>query len=285
MKCRNRIVFFLLPLFFVCCKKEVEVDPTLGPIVTLGTETLYEDEVARIVPYGVSSEDSASIAESYVKTWINDRLLYEKAEHNILDPERIDRLVGEYRKSLVLNSYQEQLLSRMLDRELTEQAMKKFYDENNDLFILKENIIQGLYLKIPATSLQLSNYRKWYRERSEKALENIEKSNLKSVVSYDYFYNDWYSLGEVLENIPTVITDKEQFLKTQKNIDIKDDNFVYLLDIKEYKLAGSVAPYDYVKVQVAEVFKEKKRTELLRQVQDDLYNKAVSDGEIKFYNK
>lgn len=289
----KNIIYLLLPLlvvfffffFFSCKKNDSEVDTSQIPIVSVGNKVLYRGQLSEVLPYGLSAEDSIALVEKYIKTWINDELIYNQAERNVIDRNHIEKLVSDYRRSLIMNMYQEQLLHESLSKNVTDKELETFYNENAQRFILKENIIKGLYLKVPVNSPLLANFQKWYKQGSMESIENIEKNNLQNVVNYDYFYNKWSSFDQVIEKIPIAIDNQQLYLRNNKNIEVRDSAFVYLLNIKEYKLAGTTAPFDYAEHIVKEVYLEKKRTDYIQQIQKDLYDRALSKGEIKFYNK
>lgn len=283
------VLFISISLFITLfsCKKNTEasVVDELSPLVSVKDKTLYISDIENAVPIGLTSEDSIAAAQSYIDTWIYDQLMYDKAQQNIVKKKDIENLVEDYRKSLIVNSYQEQLLKEHFLREISDSELNAYYKENNDKFKLEENIIKGLYLKIPSNSKQLNNFTKWYKQGTDAAVENIEKNRLQNAVSYEYFYDRWVSFDAVMENIPSIIDNKEQYLKTNKNIEVRDSLYVYLLNIKEYKLAGDQAPYEYIKGILSEIYLEQRKADYLKQVRKDLYEKAVSDKEIKFYNK
>jgi hypothetical protein len=278
-------LFFTAFIAFSCSRSgTVEVDRGLKPIVTVGEKTLYQAELDEMLPMGLSAEDSIA-AKSYIDMWINDRLMYNKALQNIINKKDIDELVENYKKSLITSSYQEQLLKEHFSKFVSENELKAYYEQNKDKFKLEDNIIKGLYLKIPANSKLLANFQKWYKQENDAAIENIEKNTLQNAVAYEYFYDKWVGLVDVLENMPPAVTDEKIFLQRNKNLELRDSSFVYLLNIKEYELAGSDAPYDYIKGQLSEMYMEQKKAGYMQQVKKDLYDKAVSDEEIKFYNK
>lgn len=281
---------FLLPLvlLLISCSDNAthgDVDMTRLPIVTVGERTLYKSELNNIVPYGTSPEDSLTLIKTYIQSWVNDQIMYDKAQQNVVDEARINSLVEEYRRSLVIGSYKEQLLTRMLGTKEIEGEIQAYFKQNGSQFKLPENLIKGLYLKVPKSSSQLANFCKWYKLSTDDAINNIEKNSLKNAAGYDYFYNRWVSFDDVIGNIPIGISNQEHYLQSNKAIEVRDSSFVYLLNIKEYKLKGSPAPYEYVKEQIAEIIKERKRAEFLEQMQKELLDRAVAEGEIKFYNK
>lgn len=279
------ILFFILIAFSCNGNKGSDVNLDKHPIVTFKGNTLYKSELDAIIPAGLSAEDSVSSAKAYIDTWINSQLMYDKARQNMTRKAEIDMLVENYRKSLVTNIYQEQLLKQHLSQFVSENELKTYYEQNKDKFKLEENIIKGLFLKIPVESSQLSNFQKWYKLGTNDAIENIEKNTLQNAVGYEFFYDRWIDLDDVMDNIPSTITDRRQFLQTNKNLEVKDSSFVYLLNIKDFRLSDTEAPYEYIKGQLSEIFVEQKKADFLQQVQKDLYDKAISDKEIKFYDK
>ena len=278
-------VFTILSIF--SCRKATNpvLDEENTPVVSVKDETLYMTNIKEAIPIGLTGEDSIAAAQAYIDMWVNDKLMYEKANQNIINKNDIENMVDDYRKSLIVNSYQEQLLKEHFSRAASDVELKVYYEENKDEFKLEENIIKGLYLKIPASSSQLNNFRKWYRQGTEASVENIEKNTLQNAVNYEYFYDRWVAFDDVMENIPSIIENKEQYLKSNKNIEIRDSSFVYLLNVKEYKLIGDQAPYEYIKGILSEIYLEQRKAGYLKQVRKDLYDKALSDKEIKFYNK
>lgn len=273
-------------LLFSCKEKgRGSVDMDQFPIVTVNENTLYKADIETIIPKGLPKEDSTKYASTYIDMWIGEQLMYDKAQQNITNKDEINTLVENYRKSLISNTYQEQLLKQQLSQSISENELKTFYEQNKDKIKLEDNIIKGLFLKIPVESSQLKNFEKWYKQGTSDAIENIEKNTLQNAVAYEYFYDRWVDFDDIMDNIPSDIADRGQFLKTNKNVEAKDSAFVYLVNIKEYKLGGDEAPYEYIKTQLKEIFVEHRKADFLKQVQKDLYEKAIAEDEIKFYNK
>lgn len=278
--------FGLLNVLMLSCSKTSlgEADQSKRPIVTVLEHTLYMSDIENITHYGMSAEDSAKVVNDFVKMWVNDKLLYDKAKENIRQSE-IESLVENYRKSLIVNEYQAKLLQERLSKTVSEKNLFDFFEQNKEQFNLTENIIQGLYLKIPKTSPQLENFRKWYKQGTEVAVEQIEKNTLQNAIGYEYFFDKWVSMDQVMANIPKTVSDVEGFLKKNKELESQDSTFVYLLYVKNYKLLGSEAPYEYVKDDLQSIYRESQRDKFIKELQSDLYNKALANEQIKYYIK
>lgn len=280
------VVGALLLIYSSCSKNRLgEADKSKMPIVTVLEKTLYKADLEGIVYHGMTPEDSAAATQTYIKMWINDRLIYDKAKKNISQKKEIEDLVEEYRTSLIINEYQTKLLRERLSKSVPESELQAFFSKNKERFALKENIIRGLFLKVPKESPALDNFKKWYKQDNENAVKEIETHTLQNAVGYENFYDNWVSFDDVMDNIPEILKDSEDFLKKNKVLEVQDTSFVYMLNIKEYKLQGSEAPFEFIKDYIRDAYIEEKRDAFLKELQTDLYNKALSNDHIKYYVK
>jgi len=267
-------------------KTELQDSDNDMALVNVNGKILYKNEINEIIPKGLNPTDSTLAAEAYIKMWIKNELIYEKAAENIVDKDKIDELVDNYRQSLTIFTYQEQLIKERLSKNVTEKEMKAYYEANSDKFELESDIVKGLFLKVPLTAPQLEDLKKWYKQSNEQAIENIEKYSLQNAVIYDYFYDKWVTLDDVMTSIPYSMNgNTKQFLTNNKNLEVQDSSFVYLLNIKEYVLAGNNAPYEFAKGKLLDIIVNQKKVAFLKNFEDDLYNSAVDKNQIKYYNK
>ena len=262
-----------------------DVDLTKDPIVSIFDQTLYKADIKGLFSPQMTPEDSTAILQSYINKWTEEQLIYKNALRNLSNEEEIQKLVDAYKKTLITNSYLTQLLEERISESVEDAELLSFFEENKEQFNLKENIIKGLYLKVPKESTQLQNYKKWYKDDSEENINNIDKQSLQNAVSYDNFYSRWISLDDVMENIPENVSDRDSFLKNNKTLEVSDSLFVYLLNIKEYKLAGDEIPFEYIKNVLIEAYKEDQRADFIRNLTKDLHEKALLKGEIQYYNQ
>lgn len=275
-----------LCLFAMACRQGgIDVDSDRVPIVSVGEYTLYKGELDEMMPLNYLKADSASIADRYVRSWIDDILIYDKARKNISDQQRIEDMVSDYRKTLTIHSYQEDILSTMEIDAMSELKLREFYEKNKEVLRLEVPIIKGLYLKVPIESPEVNNFKKWYSTGKDKEIANIEKNALQHAIGYELFYNRWVDFNDMLSVMPINVENKDDFLKHNSKVNISDSLFVYLLHISEYKLKGDVAPFEYVENDIKKAIVELERNQFLKKVEQDLFDKAMSDKTIKFYNK
>lgn len=282
------LVLLSISIFSSCSKhsaEKVSVKKEETPVVSVNSNTLYLSDLEKVIPEGLDREDSTTAADAYVKRWINEELIYEKAKQNIPDQSQIDQLVEDYRQSLTIYTYLEQLLRDALAKKISENDLQSYYNQNSENLKLETCLIKGLFLKVPASSPELPNLRKWYQSNSAESRENIRKASIQNAVIYDYFYDKWLNLEDITVNMPHVSSDLSQFVKSNKNFETSDSTFVYLLHIESYALPGATAPYEYVKSQIFDILMSKSREEFLTNFETDLYKNAQEKNNIKFYNK
>ena len=76
--------------------------------------------------------------------------MYDVALRNLGDEkEEVDKLVEEYRRSLVRYRYQERLVEEKLKTDIRESDKLNYYEENQKKFILDKGLIKGIILENP----------------------------------------------------------------------------------------------------------------------------------------
>ena len=282
-----RIVFMFLTFVVLlgACKGSQPADTT-DVLVSVKGRTLNRSEVNKLIPRGISSADSLLLAEGFTKKWVKDVLVYDVALRNLGDEkEEVDKLVEEYRRSLVRYRYQERLVEEKLKTDIRESDKLNYYEENQKKFVLDKALVKGLFLKIPVDAPGLVDVKGWYRSTSEASLEKIEKYSVQNASIYDYFYDKWVDFDQVMDNIPVHVSNANDFLRANKFVEVSDSTYCYLLNIKEYLPAGSVAPYDYASAQIVEMLTNRRKVEFLKKFEEELYNDAVRSGDVKFYTE
>lgn len=278
---------FIAFVSLLCACRGTQPTGDTDALVKVKDRTLSRSEVKRAIPRGASSADSLLLAESLVKKWVKEVLVYDVAQRNLERDEKaeVDRLVEEYRHSLIRYRYQEQLIRERLSSEFQESDKLRYYEENQKKFVLDKALVKGLFLKIPLDAPGLSEVKGWYRSTAEASLEKIEKYSVQNATIYDYFYDKWVDFDEVMDNIPVYVPDANSFLKANKFVEVADSSYCYLLNIKEYLPVGSVAPYDYASAQIVELLVNLRKVDFLKSFEEELYNDAVRSGEVEFYTE
>lgn len=270
-----------LLLLSACTPRADHGDRT--PLAEVDGTVLYADELARVMPVGLSSTDSTAFADDYIRHWMENTLLAHKAEQNIPDDGLIERRVEAYRQALIVNSYQQQLLEQKLSSEVSDEEMQAFYNQHTDLFVLKEPAIKGIFIKVPRTASGLANLRKWYDQNDDASLEKIEKYCFAHAVIYEYFYDHWIPLSTLDGKLPIDSSTLPAHLDKSGNYEAEDDEFCYLLHVESTTPIGHTKPFDLAKAQISSLIVNYRQVEFMNRVKEDLYNQARESGKAKYY--
>lgn len=279
--------WFGLCLILLCltsCHREYD-HKGKTPLVGLGGAFLYKEDLQAVLPVGLSRDDSLLFAEHYIRSWIEDVLLVEKAQKNIRDNAALNRQVENYRNALIVHSYQQALIQQQLSEEIPETELTDYYTKNKELFKVERPIIKGLFIKVPLKAQGLANVRRWYKARTPEAVEQLEKYSLRGAVKYEYFYDRWLLVSEVAAMMPLRVDEADAYLQKHKQIELKDTAYCYFLDVSDYLGVGAQEPEEMARQEALSMLVNLKQVEFFRRVKDDLYRQAERSNRITYFEQ
>ena len=255
------------------------------PLVKVGKNYLYQEDLQMVMPVGITGKDSVAFAEEYIRNWVEDILLYKKAEGNIPDNAKINELVASYRRALIMHTFQEELVNQEVGNAITDAEVETYYKENAAAFRAEQPYVRGLYLKVPLQAKNLSNVRSLYKKNTQEAIDKLEKYGISNAVDYDYFYDRWMPVSEISLKLPVKGLDKDaDYLNRKKNVEVKDTAFYYFLHVENFIPKGEVLPLEYAKNEIKEILINLKRVDFINKMRNDLYEQASEKNKV-IYDK
>ena len=278
-----RLIFLSGLILFNACTS-VPDEPGDKPVVTVGDWSLTQNQLNEAIPDNLSPQDSVALADDYISRWIRARLLLHQAEMNLTPEEKdVDKLLEEYRTSLLVHLYQQKMLQEKHLPEVTDQEIETYYNEMQDNYKLQNNIVQSVFLKIPVGVPNQNDLKKWYRSRAPQDLVNLEAYAFQYARKYDQFIEEWIPFSRINSSLPEPILNEERFLKYNKYYETSDSLYNYYFVIYNYHLIGEQAPLSFVKERVRAILLNQKRLEFINHLGDDLYDRALKDKLIIFH--
>jgi hypothetical protein len=90
---------------------------------------------------------------------------------------------------------------------------------------------------------------------------------------------------ELVKNSPLAeIPNKIQFLKSNPYFETSDENFLYYLKVGQYRISDNVSPLEFVKDDIRNIILNKRKVELAKQLEDEVYSEAMDQQEFEIYN-
>ncbi len=279
------LLIFISALFLFSCSEKEKKDNTRNPYLEVGGRYLYVEDIQAIIPDDASKEDSLSIASDYVKKWVVDILLYQHASINISDKEKIEKLVDDYKKSLIIHQYEENLIHERLADVLSDKRMQDFYEKYQDKFRLKNCIIKGVFVQVPLGAPKYKKLQKWLKDFEEESIEKVEKYSVQNATTYQYFGDKWVNFAEVTKNMPLHIENVNSFIKTNRYIEVNDSSYNYILRVLDVNYIGDIEPFELAKGKIKTILMNKERIDFIKNFELKLYNSAVEDGDISYFKR
>ncbi len=266
-------ILLLIAIVFSTCQKE-ELDAAKTPLLEVNGHILYRENLPQTSAVAQSPVDSARLVDSYIKRWVTDAMMYDYAKKNVQNPHEIERLVEEYRKTLMIQHYQQMLVNQRLEAPSQEQ-IKAYYDAHSSMFVLEDNIMKGVFVKIPTRMSKMRDLRKWMNDINDENLEKMEKFCVRNYGTLDYFHDHWIPLADVLKKMPdAALSEKAAMAASADVIEREDSVFTYLLRITEYRQTGTEAPFDFADGKIKNILLNQKKVEFLHRFEEELYQDA-----------
>ena len=278
-------IIFLLPLAGIllsaCAAYEKKAQS--GAAVEVNGSYLYRS-ILDSLTLGMNAEDSLRTVQQYVSQWAKDELEFRESRKTAsLKAERqnqIERMVDEYRRTLYVQAYEEQLVERRMPKSVPDSVIAQVYDRMPERFTLDESIVKGMLVVVPKEAKDIAKLRGWM---AKGMMDETEKYAYKSASGYELFTDRWMTTTRLMGQIPLARAELEAALKNRDQIEVSDSVKVYILQVTEKQLVGERMPMDFARGEIEKIVLNARQVEFLNKERERLYNEAIQNGKIKFY--
>ena len=263
-----------------------EVNTDVDPIIaSVGDQILYLSELSFIKSESKSGEDSANIAGRYVQSWVRKQLLIKEAGKSMaFDEAEINRKLLEYKYALMVYEFEKKYVEENLNSEVNQQEIENYYQINKANFSLKEIIVKVNFVKIEKESSQNKQLERMLRSQNQKDQDTFKEMVINSGANYFLEDSTWIKLDDIIINTPLANhPNKVELVRNNKHVITDDDLYRYYFRILEYKLQEQVPPLEFVRDEITKILINKRRIELVDQLQKEVYNRALEKNEFKLY--
>ena len=248
-------------------------------------EYLYESDIQGLVSPDISPDDSAAIVSNYIKQWIQQMVVLEKAKNNISDD--FEKELQNYKNSLITYNYERLIVEQQLDTNVPDSAVRNYYNENKAIFTLKNNILRAVYVKMPIKSKNIQKIRGVLssNDLSDKKIVELGRLSANQAVAYNFDKNAWMTFFDFQHVIPVKTYNEEFYLKNIKNVYFTDKEYAYVAKIIESKVTDDISPIDFEYQNIKNIILNKRKVDIISKMRAKLIKKAEADNEIEIYSK
>ncbi|MCF8233539.1 MAG: hypothetical protein K9G67_00180 [Bacteroidales bacterium] len=280
---RNFLTAICILFIAVSCKN-AGTDEEGEVLAVVEDDYLYAGELRDVIPKGTPPKDSLTLAKNYINNWVRQNLLVNQAERNLSDEQKnFNKQLEAYRNSLIVYRYQSLLIKQKIDTVVTEEEIRKYYEEHKESMILRENILRVNYVKLNDDTLDVGPFRELIR--SDEPNDKARLDSLCEVHAADCFLNSnyWIRFNELIVKIPIQTLEQENYLRNHTIVELEAEPYIYLLRFIEYKLKGEQSPMAYEENNISRIILNKRKTAFIKNMEDELFNRALENNEVEIF--
>ena len=277
------IIFFLVAFAFQCQRKNDESqdgDPILASVFN---EHLHFSDIMDLIP-PVDPEDSIVVINNAINRWIKKTLLMREAERSIPKDLDLEKLVSDYRESLILHNYEQALVAENLDTSISETVLQSYYDQYKSQYVLKFTIVKALLIKVQRNEGPVNEVRS-VLNASEPNIEEArslikDNSEVEALVD-NYQWVRAIDLIDLLSDHQLRVGD----MRAGRLIEFKTEKEMIFLKILDNIGDDEIAPIDYVHDQIVRIILHERKLNLLDQINENLYEQELRNNNINIYTR
>ncbi len=270
-----------MAIIFAGCSTE----NTDEPLASVGEKVLYRSKVDEILPKGISAEDSISMSNNYIDKWIKQELLIQKADENLsIDQKDLREELEEYRNSLIIYKYKNELIKQRMDTIVTNQQIEEFYNNNPSNFNLNYSIVKATFVMIPGDLADPDLVKSLVADTSPEGLDELRDYCGQYAKRVNISADEWISFQMLEKNFPNKVEDDETFLTQQKLYEMNDSNYYYIVSIHDYKLTNDLAPIEFVRNNIKNLILNQRKIKFLKEIEENIYTEGVRKKKFRIYD-
>jgi len=274
------VLIFLAGVVLSSCKDRHDTSDEV--VVRVYNDVLLRSDLAAKIPFGLSSADSARLADQIIKNWISSKAVLNFAERNLSESQKdFSNQLQDYRNSLVVYAYERELINQKLDTVVSDREMKAYYEANIENFKLKSYIVKLRFVKLNVEAPKQKKLQKWFQSNEEEDFEKLYDYCQQYADNFYFEENEWLYLQDVLKEVPINVTDWNSFLQNTKYFEFESDSFQYLVRFFDYKLKDDRSPLSLEKGKITDLILNRRKVELINQMRDDVVKESYANNKIQ----
>ncbi|MBO4570307.1 MAG: peptidyl-prolyl cis-trans isomerase [Bacteroidales bacterium] len=254
-------------------------------VAVVGKNVLYRSELEKVIPEGVSPEDSVMMAERYINSWALGKLLLDEADARLSKEQKsVDEQVAEFRQNLLTFRYEKLCVAERLDTVVTREEAQEYYDSHKQEFVSPCSVIRGRVVRISKKSPFYPLIRDNYKSTSEADVSVLKQTAFSSAEEFTDFGGVWVPVSALARAMGQSEAACEADLAKATAFEKDIDGRHYLVFIQERTAPGAVSPLEYNLDKIGDILISRRKQEILSSLEQELLKDALENGKLKKYD-
>jgi hypothetical protein len=254
-------------------------------VARVGDHYLYKSDLLNLVPEGTSKADSILMVHNYIDRWATQKLLIEAAERNLSESKQneYDDLIKQYKVDLYTKAYLEEMVKQKVDTIVSEDELKKYYNEHKDNFKSSGTLVRLRYINIDKDNPRLGTIRDKFFNFNKKDKKFWDTYSLQFK---NFAFNDsvWVGIEQVYSKLPVVNPiNRDEIIRIGKQMQILDNQDLYLIKVTDVIDEKQASPFSYIKPTLKEVIINQRKLELIKKIEKEITDDAIKNKDYELY--
>ena len=272
-----------LIILLVICSCDLPTNEESNAVARVGEDFLFISDLENQI--GPNGSDSIQITSKTINEWAEELLYLKKAEINLSFSEKkgLEELVSTYRNDLYVKTYKDKAIQSQLDSIVEKEEIEYYFDQNKFNFKTNKDLMRGRYVRVRNENYNLRSIRKSIRRFNEDDKVFLDSIALQFTT---YSLNDsiWVQASQFFDRLPSIPERRyKNFLKNDTFFELQDSLEVYLVVIEEVVLRNDLAPLDYVAPTLKQILINKRKLELMRQLDREIIEEGLRQNIYEVY--
>jgi len=223
-----------------------------------------------------TEQDVQNISDEQKMEWVKKQLWYLEAEKNIEETSILDIKVEEYKQSLYINAFQDELLGDKTNL-VTNESIVKYFSEHREEYLLKENLYKIQYVEFSSEMINLEEIITSLNNEVESqiVIDHCKENKHLCLLNPTWVSDDKLNDLGLPDFVRKTSAKFEQYYKS--------DNKVCIYRILERKLEGEYYPLELANKEIASIVYFNKSKEILKKQEDKLLKNAQNKQNFEIY--
>ena len=273
-----------LIILLLICSCDLPTNEESNAVARVGEDFLFISDLENQI--GPNGSDSIQITSRTINEWAEELLYLKKAEINLSFSEKkgLEELVSTYRNDLYVKTYKDKAIQSQLDSIVEKEEIEYYFDQNKFNFKTNKDLMRGRYVRVRNENYNLRSIRKSIRRYNEDDKVFLDSIALQFTT---YSLNDsiWVQASQFFNRLPSIPERRyKNFLKNDTFFELQDSLEVYLVVIEEVVLRNDLAPLDYVAPTLKQILINKRKLELMRQLDREIIEEGLRQNIYEVYD-
>lgn len=253
-------------------------------VAEVGSDKLYRSDLDKVIPKGLSIEDSTYLAKQYINTWATDLVYLGMAEQQLSKTEKdVTKELEDYRKSLLKYRYEQLYVNERLDTAVTDEMVEEYYNAHLDKFVLNRPLVKARFLSISDDSPAKDQIRK--RMSSDRVDDLVEADSLaySAALKYTTWSEEWIDVTALAREFSMDYTMMISRMRNRWIDQVDTLGVARIAYVPAIMQKGEVAPLEYSAPAIRDIIISARKQALISTLEQDLLNDARENGQFVIY--